>query len=167
MDEQTGESGDSADEDDELAEARDEQRDDQHEDVDTVIIRRRQGAMAVIRANGEARYAHPRVDEQLEDVIAGPSNVVNCDTDGDGSVFWGREISVYVRPRPGRKRRRTNRVDGCSELGVQLDENAVDRFFRAGALDQDVLLGSGGCTNEGDAGKSCDSDSEEAREEHC
>ena len=44
-------------------------------------------------------------------------------------------------------------------------EGAENYVFRA-TLDQDVLLSGGGCADEGDTDKSCDSDSEEARDEH-
>ena len=76
------------------------------------------------------------------------------------------EVSVHFWPCPGRKRRRTDLANRQSKGAVQGAEMVEDCGFR-GALDQDILLGSGGCTNEGDAGKSCDSDSEETREEHC
>ena len=60
------------DEDDELAEARDEDRDDQHEDVDTVIVLGWHRAMSVPRANGEARQVPLRDGEQRDDGVAGP-----------------------------------------------------------------------------------------------
>jgi len=47
LDEQKGELGNHADEDNELAEARDEQRDNQHEQVAAVIVHRRHSALAV------------------------------------------------------------------------------------------------------------------------
>lgn len=77
MEEQSGESGDHVDVEDELGEARDEHRDDQDDDVGTVIVLRRHGAMAVPRANGKAREVHIQVDEQLEDVVARPADGVN------------------------------------------------------------------------------------------
>ena len=55
LDEQQGELGDHADEDDELPEARDKKGDNKHEDGDTVIVRRRHSALAVPRAKGKAR----------------------------------------------------------------------------------------------------------------
>ena len=64
------------------------------------------------------------------------------------------------------ERRRTNQADRSCEACVEGVEAAEDCVFRA-TLDQDVLLGSRGCTDERDAGKSCDSHSKEARDEHC
>ena len=55
LDETQEELGDHNDEDDELAEASDEDRDDQHKDVDTVIVLGWHRAMSVPRPNGEAR----------------------------------------------------------------------------------------------------------------
>ena len=72
LDEQHGELGDHADEDDELPEARDKKRDDRHEDTDTVVVRRRHGAIAVPRAKGEAGQAQIRAAEQRDDRVAGP-----------------------------------------------------------------------------------------------
>ena len=72
LDEQQEELGNHADEDDELAEARDEHYDDYNEGVGTVTVRRRHNAIAVPRANGEARQAQIRAAEQRDDGAAGP-----------------------------------------------------------------------------------------------
>ena len=55
LDETQQEPGDEWDEGDELGEARNEHREDQHKDIDAVIIHRRHRAVAIPRARGEAR----------------------------------------------------------------------------------------------------------------
>lgn len=92
LDEQQGELGDNADEDDELAEARDEHRDDQHEQVAAVRVYRWHGAVTVPSARGEASQVPMRAGEQRDDCVAGPPDggkryiIV-----GDGCVFGGRD----------------------------------------------------------------------------
>jgi len=74
LDEQKGELRNHANEDDELAKARDEQRDNQHEQVGAVIVHRRHGALAVPRAREQARQLPIRAGEQCDDLVAGPTN---------------------------------------------------------------------------------------------
>ena len=161
--EQQSELGDYGDEDDELVEARDEQCKEGQEYTAEACVPKWHRAKAVPRARDEVHQVRICVSEQCDDVVAGPPDgphryiVV-----GDGSVFGARSnISTCQR----RKRRRTNLADRYREVIDQGIDGADNYVFRA-TLDQDVLLSGGGCADEGDAGKSCDSDSEEARDEH-
>ena len=72
LDEPQDELGDQNDEDDELAEARDKDRDDQHEDVDTVIVLGWHRAISVPRAREETCQLPIRAGEQRDDGVAGP-----------------------------------------------------------------------------------------------
>ena len=103
------------------------------------------------------------VSEQCDDEVArppdGPHRYIVV---GDGSIFGGRSnVSTCQR----RKQRQTNQADRYRKVIVQRIEGAENYVFRA-ALDQDVRLSGGSCADEGDAGKGCDGDSEEVRDEH-
>jgi hypothetical protein len=89
--EQLADLGDNEHEGDKLAEARDEQLEDNHEDSDAVMVRGRHATVAVPRAREEASQVPIRAGEQRDDVVAGPTDGSHRDgIVGDGGVFGGR-----------------------------------------------------------------------------
>ena len=93
-----GELGDQCDEDEELAEARDKHRNDDHEQVAAGIVHRRHRAKAVPRARDEVQQVQICKIEQRDDLVARSHDGRHgYSVVGDGSIFGEGVLSVHVR----------------------------------------------------------------------